>query len=237
MLNKVILIGRLANDPELKWTPSGIAVTTFRLAVDRPISAEARQSGQEKQADFIDIVAWRQSAEFASNYLGKGRLVAIEGRLQIRQYVAQDGTNRRVSEVVVDQLKSLERPRDAQGDGDHVPHGDPPAYGGGAQRQYDRAPAEQQRRPEPAAQRPPAASRTSRHRPAAAAAEIALLSRRPMRFTLAARAGRPVCGRRGQVLPAPSWRDPSLKRRDCPPGHVTGLSTTILNHLARADGT
>lgn len=112
MLNKVILIGRLANDPELKWTPSGIPVTTFRLAVDRPISAEARQAGQEKQADFIDIVAWRQAAEFASNYLGKGRLVAIEGRLQIRQYVAQDGTNRRVSEVVVDQLKSLDRPRE-----------------------------------------------------------------------------------------------------------------------------
>jgi single-strand DNA-binding protein len=117
MLNKVILIGRLANDPEPKYTPSGIAVTTFRLAVDRPISAEARQSGQEKQADFIDIVAWRQQAEFACNYLGKGRLVAIDGRLQIRQYVAQDGTNRRVAEVVVDQLKSLERPRDSQGEG------------------------------------------------------------------------------------------------------------------------
>jgi single-strand DNA-binding protein len=125
MLNKVILIGRLANDPELKYTPSGIPVTTFRLAVDRPMSAEARQSGQEKQADFIDIVAWRQSAEFASNYLGKGRLVAIDGRLQIRQYVAQDGTNRRVAEVVVEQLKSLERPRDAQGsaDGEHHANG------------------------------------------------------------------------------------------------------------------
>jgi single-strand DNA-binding protein len=119
MLNKVILIGRLANDPDLKWTPSGIPVTTFRLAVDRPISAEARQAGQEKQADFIDIVAWRQAAEFASNYLGKGRLVAIEGRLQIRQYVAQDGTNRRVSEVVVDQLKSLDRPREHQDNGGH----------------------------------------------------------------------------------------------------------------------
>jgi len=120
MLNKVILIGRLANDPELKWTPSGIPVTTFRLAVDRPISAEARQSGQEKQADFIDIVAWRQAAEFASNYLGKGRLVAIDGRLQIRQYVAQDGSNRRVAEVVAEQLKSLDRPRDTgNGDDDH----------------------------------------------------------------------------------------------------------------------
>jgi single-strand DNA-binding protein len=113
MLNKVILIGRLANEPELKWTPSGIPVTTFRLAVERPMSAEARQSGQEKQADFIDIVAWRQQAEFASNYLGKGRLVSIEGRLHVRQYTAQDGTNRRQCEVVVEQLKSLERPREA----------------------------------------------------------------------------------------------------------------------------
>ena len=124
MLNKVILIGRLANDPELKYTPSGIAVTTFRIAVDRPISAEARQQGKEKEADFIDIVAWRQAAEFASNYLGKGRLVAVDGRLQIRQYVAQDGTNRRVAEVVVDQLKSLERPRDTEGEGGG-------SYGGG----------------------------------------------------------------------------------------------------------
>ncbi len=115
MLNKVILIGRLANDPELKYTPSGIAVTTFRIAVDRPISAEARQQGKEKEADFIDIVAWRQAAEFASNYLGKGRLVAVDGRLQIRQFVDKDGNNRRASEVVVEQLKSLERPRDTEG--------------------------------------------------------------------------------------------------------------------------
>lgn len=168
MLNKVILIGRLANDPELKWTPSGIPVTTFRLAVDRPISAEARQAGQEKQADFIDIVAWRQAAEFASNYLGKGRLVAIEGRLQIRQYVAQDGTNRRVSEVVVDQLKSLDRPREHTDNGAHETdnghhHREYHADNGGAARP---APAPPAARPQPApASRPqPAAAR----RPAAA---------------------------------------------------------------------
>jgi single-strand DNA-binding protein len=151
MLNRVILIGRLANDPEPKYTPSGIPVTTFRLAVDRPMSSEARQSGQEKQADFIDIVAWRQQAEFASNYLGKGRLVAIEGRLQIRQYVAQDGTNRRVAEVVVDQLKSLERPKDVQGDSYRGGHdaADP----GTAHVGVDEPPA---RRPAPRASRPPA---------------------------------------------------------------------------------
>jgi single-strand DNA-binding protein len=132
MLNKVILIGRLANEPELKWTPSGIPVTTFRLAVERPMSAEARQSGQEKQADFIDIVAWRQQAEFASNYLGKGRLVSIEGRLHVRQYTAQDGTNRRQCEVVVEQLKSLERPREAAQTTDQF---EPP------HREYDATPA------------------------------------------------------------------------------------------------
>src|SRR4028118_2275497 len=111
MLNRIILIGRLANDPEAKYTPSGIAVTTFRIAVDRPMSAEARQQGQEKQTDFIDIVAWRQSAEFAANYLGKGRLVAVEGRLQIREWVAQDGQKRKSAEGVADNLKSLDKPR------------------------------------------------------------------------------------------------------------------------------
>ena len=113
-LNRVILIGRLANDPELKYTPSGIAVTSFRLAVNRPMSAEARQSGQEKQADFFSIVAWRQSAEYAANYLGKGRLVAVEGRLQVREYVTQDGQKRRDTEVVVDNLKSLDRPKEGE---------------------------------------------------------------------------------------------------------------------------
>ncbi len=128
MLNRVILIGRLANDPELKYTPSGIAVTQFRLAVNRPISNEAKQGGQEAQADFISIVAWRQSAEFAANYLGKGRLVAIEGRLQVREYVTQDGQKRRDVEVVSDNLKSLERPKDgAEGSGGERSG----SYGGG----------------------------------------------------------------------------------------------------------
>ncbi len=129
MLNRVILIGRLANDPELKYTPSGIAVTQFRLAVNRPISNEAKQGGQEAQADFISIVAWRQSAEFAANYLGKGRLVAIEGRLQVREYVTQDGQKRRDVEVVSDNLKSLERPKDGEGGGGG--EGRSSSYGGG----------------------------------------------------------------------------------------------------------
>jgi single-strand DNA-binding protein len=110
MLNKVILIGRLATDPELKYTPSGVAVTSFRIAVDRRMTPN--EAG-EKETDFIDIVAWRQSAEFAANYLNKGRLVAVDGRLQIRNWVAQDGTKRRTAEVVAYDLRSLDRPRDA----------------------------------------------------------------------------------------------------------------------------
>jgi single-strand DNA-binding protein len=109
MLNKVILIGRLATDPELKYTPSGVAVTTFRIAVDRRMAPNA---AGERETDFIDIVAWRQSAEFAANYLNKGRLVAVDGRLQIRNWVAQDGTKRRTAEVVAHDLRSLDRPRD-----------------------------------------------------------------------------------------------------------------------------
>jgi single-strand DNA-binding protein len=120
MLNKVILIGRLATDPELKYTPSGVAVTSFRVAVDRPFGRNAETG--EKETDFIDIVAWRQSAEFAANYLNKGRLVAIDGRLQIRNWVAQDGTKRRTAEVVANDLRSLDRPRDSSGSFDSAPH-------------------------------------------------------------------------------------------------------------------
>ena len=112
--NRVIMVGRLASDPELKYTPSGIAVTQFRMAVNRPMSAEARTNGQEKQADFFSIVAWRQSAEYAANYLGKGRLVLVEGRLQVREYVTQAGEKRRDTEVVVDNLKSLDRPKEGE---------------------------------------------------------------------------------------------------------------------------
>jgi len=107
MLNRVVLIGRLATDPELKYTPSGIAVTTFLLAVDRRPNAQG-----EREADFVPIVAWRQSAEFAANYLTKGRLVGVDGRLQIRSWVAQDGTRRKSAEVVAENLKSLDRPKE-----------------------------------------------------------------------------------------------------------------------------
>ena len=120
MLNRVVLIGRLANDPELKYTPSGIAVTTFTIAVNRIPNAQG-----EREADFIPIVAWRQSAEFAANYLTKGRLVAIDGRLQIRSWVAQDGTRRKSAEVVAENLRSLDRPKE-QGEHVSAPAGEAP---------------------------------------------------------------------------------------------------------------
>jgi single-strand DNA-binding protein len=126
MLNKVILIGRVANDPELKYTPSGVAVSTFRVAVNRPFT----NAQGEREADFIDVVAWRQAAEFAANYLGKGRLVAVEGRLQVRSYQTQDGSKRRVSEVVCDNLKALDRPKEHAEGGYTAPGA--PAAGGGA---------------------------------------------------------------------------------------------------------
>jgi len=141
-LNRVILIGRLANDPELKYTPSGIAVTSFRLAVNRPMSAEARTNGQEKQADFFSIVAWRQQAEFAANYLGKGRLVAVEGRLQVREYVTQDGQKRRDTEVVADNLKSLDRPKEGEEGAQGGGGGYSRAPGGGSGRGGDYADAD-----------------------------------------------------------------------------------------------
>jgi len=114
VFNKAILIGRLCNDPELRYTPSGVAVANFRLAVDRPFT---NQQG-ERETDFIDIVAWRQDAEFAANYLAKGRLVLIDGRIQVRNWTAQDGQRRRSVEVVADRVRGLDRPREGAGPGE-----------------------------------------------------------------------------------------------------------------------
>ena len=91
MINRVVLVGRMASDPELKYTPSGVAVATFRIAVDR---SRPSQQG-ERETDFIPIVAWQQNAEFAASYLNKGRVVAIEGRIRVRSWQTQDGQRRR----------------------------------------------------------------------------------------------------------------------------------------------
>ncbi len=107
MLNRVVLIGRLTADPELRYTPTGLPVASFRLAVNRQ-----KNKAGEQQADFINIVAWQQQAEFAANYLNKGRLVAIDGRLQIRQWTTQDGQRRSSAEVVCERLHALDRRRE-----------------------------------------------------------------------------------------------------------------------------
>lgn len=107
MINRIVLVGRLTADPELKYTPSGKAVASFRIAVDRRPNSQG-----EKETDFIPVVVWEKSAEFASNYLSKGRLVAVDGRLQIRSWVAQDGTRRQTAEVVADNLRGLDRAKE-----------------------------------------------------------------------------------------------------------------------------
>ena len=100
MLNKIFLMGRLTRDPELRRTGSGTAVASFSLAVDRDCKS---QSG-EKETDFIDIVAWRNTAEFVSKYFTKGRMAVVEGRLQIRDWTDKEGNKRRSSEVVADSI-------------------------------------------------------------------------------------------------------------------------------------
>lgn len=103
-MNRVVLIGRLTKDPELRFTPgNGTAVATFTLAVDRRFSS----SGQ-KEADFIPIVVWGKAAESTANYVNKGKLVGVSGRIQTRTYEAKDGTRRYVTEVVADEVQFLE---------------------------------------------------------------------------------------------------------------------------------
>ncbi|MDX1933395.1 MAG: single-stranded DNA-binding protein [Capsulimonadales bacterium] len=126
--NRIIIIGRLTRDPEPKSTPAGVPVTTFTVAVDRPQSAEARNAGQQKETDFFDVVTWRQLAENAANYLQKGKLVVVEGRLQIRNYVSQDGQQRRAVEIVADTFRNLEKRSDSEGYGDGDTGGGRDAY-------------------------------------------------------------------------------------------------------------
>jgi single-strand DNA-binding protein len=112
MLNRIVLVGRLTKDPESQYTPSGIAVARFRIAVDRDF--RNKETG-EKETDFINVVAWRRTAEFVSQYVTKGRLVAVDGRLQIREWTGQDNIKRREAEVVADNINTLDRARDAEG--------------------------------------------------------------------------------------------------------------------------
>lgn len=104
MLNRIALVGRLTRDPEMKYTPvNGTAVTNFTLAVDR----DFKQDGQQT-ADFINIIVWKQQAEFCAKYLIKGRMVSIDGRLQIRNYEDKEGQRRTIAEVVADRVVPLD---------------------------------------------------------------------------------------------------------------------------------
>ena len=119
MFNLVVLTGRLTADPELNSTPNGISVTSFSIAVDRRY-----RSGEERQTDFINIVAWRTSAEFICKYFKKGNLIGIEGSIQTRRYQDKNGNNRTAFEVVANNVQFVESKRDAA---PGAPMSEPPA--------------------------------------------------------------------------------------------------------------
>ena len=127
MLNRIILMGRLTRDPELRHTQTGTPVASFSLAVDRDF--KDRSTG-EKTTDFIDIVAWRQTAEFVSRYFTKGRLAVVEGRLQMRDWTDRDGNKRRSAEVVADNVYFGDSKRDAEAGSYAAPTGGYGAPGG-----------------------------------------------------------------------------------------------------------
>lgn len=143
MLNKIFLQGRLVADPELRQTPSGVAVATFRLAVDRDF--KNKETG-EKEADFVNIVTWRSTAEFVSRYFNKGRMAVVEGRLQMRNYTDRDGNKRTAAEVVADNVYFGDSRRDAEGGGGYnysapAPSYSAPSYGTPAPNYGSPAPA------------------------------------------------------------------------------------------------
>ncbi len=119
MLNRIILMGRLVADPELRQTPNGVSVASFRIAVDRDY--QSKTTG-ERQADFIPCVAWRQTGEFISRYFSKGRMIAVQGQLQSRSYEDKTGQKRTAYEVIVDQAYFADsRPNGASGDRNDIP--------------------------------------------------------------------------------------------------------------------
>ena len=112
MLNKIVIMGRLTRDPELRRTQSGTPVASFTLAVDRDI--KNKQTG-ERETDFIDCVAWRNTGEFVSKYFTKGRMAVVEGRLQIREWTDKDGNKRRQAEVAAENVYFGDSKREDQG--------------------------------------------------------------------------------------------------------------------------
>ena len=132
MLNRIIIMGRLTRDPELRHTQTGTPVASFTLAVDRDF--KDRNTG-EKGTDFIDVVAWRQTAEFVSRFFTKGRMAVAEGRLQIRDWKDRDGNNRRSAEVVADNVYFGDSKRDRENGGGYA------SSGSGYSNGYSSAPA------------------------------------------------------------------------------------------------
>jgi single-strand DNA-binding protein len=138
MINRVVLVGRLTKDPELKYTPNGIAVATFTLAVNRQFS----NPQGEREADFLNCVVWRKAAENVANFLKKGSLAGVDGRIQVRTY-EQDGKRQYFTEIVADNVQFLEPRGSSGGNGrnDNNQFGAPPRepqgnpYGGGNQNQ------------------------------------------------------------------------------------------------------
>jgi single-strand DNA-binding protein len=111
-MNRVVLVGRLTKEPEMRFTPNGVAVTTFTLAVNRPF----QNANGEKETDFINIVVWRKQAENAANFLKKGSLAGVDGRIQTRNYEGQDGKRVYVTEVVAESVQFLDsKPQNEQG--------------------------------------------------------------------------------------------------------------------------
>lgn len=108
MTNRVVLIGRLTRDPELRTTQSGKEVCSFSIAVQR----RGKPQDGQPEADFFRVTAWEHSAQYVANYLSKGRLIAVDGRLQSRKYTANDGSEREVVEIVAEQVQGLDRPKE-----------------------------------------------------------------------------------------------------------------------------
>lgn len=128
MLNRSIIMGRLGRDPELRRTPTGTPVASFSLAVDRDF--KDKQTG-ERETDWIDVVAWRSTAEFAAKYLSKGRTAVVEGRLQVRTYQDKDGNNRRTMEIVAEHIYFADSSKESTGGGYGATGRAPGGYSGG----------------------------------------------------------------------------------------------------------
>ena len=135
MYNKAILMGRICNDLEVKVTPTGVNVLSFRIAVDRSYQVK----GEERKSDFFNVVAWRSTADFISRFFSKGRMILVEGELQTRQYVDKNGSNQTVVELVVDNARFTGEPK-SQGSG-YVPQTPPAQSAQHPAEQYNAAPS------------------------------------------------------------------------------------------------